>query len=291
MFPIRLINPGTQNPSVVPRSKQKLPPIRPRALTAPPSPCITPAAADTTHDFYKPNQPSFISPLRSAASSTSIASPQASRILCASAVRCRDLHCARPWFHRCWGITVKGSDLYHGPHDDFLKDEDMERNKRGLLPLQMACRRIYDEAIPILYECTSFSMLHVESVISLADTRLPQRLNAIRSMELGLFFHINYPLQCRVYRSVKCPLREIATWETVWSILASMEGLVSLRVDIVGPSSQPLTSDGERLLSGAAMKVTRPRVWDMRLECEKCRVGLGGTRSAFQAIEKRKNRG
>ena len=266
MFPIRLINPGTQKPSVVPRSNARSAAANqtPRSY----GPTHHPCSCRYHPRLLRTQSALFHLPLRSAASSTSIASPQASRILGASAIRCRDLHCARPWFHRCWGITVKGSDLYHGPHDDFLKDEEMERGKRGLLPLQMACRRIYDEAIPILYECTSFSMLHVESVISLADTRLPQRLNAIRSMELGLFFHINYPLQCRVYRSVKCPLREIATWETVWSILASMEGLVSLRVDIVGPSSQPLTSDGERLLSGAAMKVTRPRVWDMRLECE-----------------------
>ena len=160
----------------------------------------------------------------------------------------------------------------------------MERDKRGLLPLLMACRRIYVEAIPILYECTTFSMPHVESVMSLADTILPQRLNAIRSMELGLFFHIDCPLQCRVYRSVKCPLWEIAIWETVWSILASMEGLVSLRVDLVGLSSQPLTSDGERLLLGAALKVTRPRVWNMRLECESAGLDWGAQGAPFRLL-------
>ena len=155
----------------------------------------------------------------------------------------------------------------------------------------MACRRIYTEAIPVLYGDTTFSMLHLESVISLADTILPQRLNAIRSVELGWYFYIPFPLYMRTSRPepMGYPPYDIATWERVWSILANMEGLMKLRVDLVGRWTEPLTPDEEMQLLGPAMKVKRPRVWDMRIDWEDAEVDWEAQGAPFRVVRDEKD--
>ncbi len=174
---------------------------------------------------------------------------------------------------------MNGSDLYHGPHDG-----STEEDNGGLLHLVMACRRIYAEAIPVLYEDTTFSMLHLESVISLADTILPQRLNMIRSVELGWYFYFPYPLYTRKFQPMDHPPYDIATWERVWSILANMEGMKKLRVDLVGRWIESLTADEERQLLGPAMKVERPRVWDMRIDWEDAEVDWEAQGAPFRVV-------
>ena len=102
--------PRTQKPSVVPRSNRSAAANQTPRSCGPTQPLHQPCSCrTTTHDFYK-NQPSFISPLRSAASSTFIASPQASRILCASAVRCRAICTAHGR-----GSTAAGALLLREP--------------------------------------------------------------------------------------------------------------------------------------------------------------------------------
>lgn len=127
-------------------------------------------------------------------------------------------------------------------------------------------------------------MSHLESVISLADTILPQRLNAIRSVELGWYFYIPYPLYTRKFQPTKYPPYDIATWERIWSILANMEGLMKLRVDLVGRWVEPLTVDEERQLLGPAMEVKRPRVWDMRVDWEDPGVDWEESRAPFMVL-------
>lgn len=260
-----------RKPSIVPRSKPRaLPTIRPRALTPPPSPRTALESPPTT--FAQLQSPLFSNlPLEIrrliyhhalVSRSTHIVrlGPRLGHI------RCRLSRNARPWDHRCWGITVNGSDLYHGPHDGFPTEEETEENKPGLLPLVMACRRIYTEAMPVLYGDNTFSMLHLESVMSLADTILPQRLNTIRSVELGWYFYIPYPLYTCKFQPMDYPPNDIATWERVWSILANMEGLVTLRIDLKARWMEPLTVDEERQLLAPAMVVRTPRAWEMRLD-------------------------
>ena len=127
-------------------------------------------------------------------------------------------------------------------------------------------------------------MLHLESVISFADTILPQRLNAIRSVELGWYFNIPYPLYTRKFQPLDYPPYDIATWERVWSILANMEGLTKLRVDLVGRWIEPLTADEERQLLDPAMKVKRPRVWDMRIDWEDAEVDWEAQGAPFRVV-------
>lgn len=172
-------------------------------------------------------------------------------------------------------------------------DEDKKKKKRrGLLPLLMTCRRIYTEAMPVLYGENTFSMLHLYSVTSLAETVLPQRLHTIRKVELGWYFYVPYPLYRRRGKSVigqpttmdECPPYDIATWERVWDILAGMEGLRELRVDLVGRWSETLTKDEEGMLLGPALKVERPRVWEMRVEWDGGGVDWEGDGAPFRVV-------
>lgn len=138
--------------------------------------------------------------------------------------------------------------------------------------------------MPVLYGDTTFSILHLESVIYLADTILPQRLNTIRSVELGWYFYIPYPLYTRNFQPMDYPPHDIATWEKVWSILANMEGLLKLRVDLVGRWVEPLTAHEERQLLGPAMKVKKPRVWEMRIDWEGADVDWEAQGAPFRLV-------
>lgn len=146
----------------------------------------------------------------------------------------------------------------------------------------ISCRWIYTEAIPVLYGDNTFSMPHLESVISLADTILPQRFNSIRSVELGWYFYIPYPLYAPEFQPIDYPPYDIATWKRVWSILANMEGLLQLRVDLVGRWS--LTADEEGRLLGPAMKVQRPRVWEMRVDWQDVGVDWEAQGAPFRIV-------
>lgn len=127
-------------------------------------------------------------------------------------------------------------------------------------------------------------MLHLKSMISLADTILPQRLNAIRSVELGWYFYIPYPLYTRKFQPMDYPPYDIATWERVWFTLTNMEGLIKLRVDLVGNWIEPLTADDERQLLGPANEVKRPRVWNMRVNWEDVGVDWEAKGAPFRVL-------
>ena len=258
----------TPKPSIAPKPRA-LPSRRPRTLTGPPSPSTS---QHTTYTQYQ--SPLFHLPLeirrliyRYALTSDIKHIVRLGPRL--GHIHCRDPQYTRPWFHRCWGISVKGSDLYYRPHNDFLAYEGTEeKNKQGLLPLVMACRRIYAEATPVLYGENTFSMIHLESLISLSEAILPHRLNTIRSVELGWYFYFPHHLYSRKIQQLDRTSYSVATWERVWSILADMEGLRMLRVDLVGRWMEPLTAEQERLLVWPAMQVKRPRVWDLIMDWE-----------------------
>ena len=63
-----------------------------------------------------------------------------------------------------------------------------------------------------------------------------------------------------------------------------MEGLRVLRVDLVGRWIEPLTKDEEGRLLGPAMKVRRPRVWDMRVDWEDAGVDWEALGAPFRVV-------
>ena len=258
------------NPSIAPTSKPRtLLSRRPRTLTGPPSPSTSQYTTYTQLQSPLFHLPLEIRRLIYHYALTSDIKHIVRLGPRLGHIRCRDPHITRPWFHHCWGFSARGGNTYYWPHNDCLADEGTgKKNERGLLPLVMACRRIYAEAIPVLYGEFTFSMLHLESLILLSETILPHRLNTIRSVKLGWYFCSPLPLYSRGIQHFDRTPRDIATWERVWSILANMEGLRMLRVDLVGRWVKPMTAEQERLLVWPAMQVKRPRVWDLILDWE-----------------------
>lgn len=177
-------------------------------------------------------------------------------------VKCRDPSQPHPWAHRCWGISVKDSDMYWGPHDGIQEEHG------GYLPLLQTCRQIYSEAIEILYSKNTFSMLHLGRLLHFSFTVLPQRMNAIRSLELGWYLNSIYPYDTGcTWNSQNPPAPyDKTTWERAWAILAGMDGLRNLRVDLVGRWMAPLPLEAELRMLSPATKVVNPRVWDLRLD-------------------------
>ena len=100
------------------------------------------------------------------------------------------------------------SDLYAGPWNESSPEE-----QGGILPFLVTCRRLYAEAIDVLYSHNNFSMLHLESVLYLSYTTLPQRFNAIRSLHLSWSFYIPYSLYMPAAGDSNAAPYDEITWE------------------------------------------------------------------------------
>lgn len=243
--------------SIFKTAPRPLPKIRPRILTLPTEPSISITSEQSQSPFL------YVLPLeiRQIIYYHALAGQHLHIIRLDSQlshVRCRDPLHFRLWHHQCWGITVRDSDHYHAPHTGFMDEHG------GFLPLLKCCRQIYTEAIDILYSQNSFSMLHLESIICLSSTVLPQRMNAIRSLEFGWLFYSPHPPYTRP-SEIKFPPHDEGTWERVWDTLADMQGLRKLRVDLLGNWTTRLERDAERMLLLPAAKIWRPKVWEMRV--------------------------
>lgn len=91
--------------------------------------------------------------------------------------------------HACWNRqhTRKDHPTYGMP--SLYSDRDTGIN---VLPLLLTCRTIYSECINFLYSNWTFDFRHLDAVLKLAFSILPQRLNAITSLHLDGVFHDNY---------------------------------------------------------------------------------------------------
>lgn len=253
---------GTSSPEPLPRI---LPTVRPRSLTCP----SVPSTSDLQQEAMSTQTQSLMLqklPLEIRreiyhhvlGGETLHVVRLASRL---GNVKCREIEQSAPWRHRCWGIPVKDSDVYWGPYDDTVEEQG------GFLPLLQTCRKVYIEAVEILYSKNMFSMLHIESLLQLSYTILPHRLNAIQLLELGWYVNSAYPYDTGFtgYRGILSPPYDETTWGRSWATLAGMEGLRVLQVYLVRCWLEPLTLDAERMLLSPVMKVVNPRVWNLAL--------------------------
>ncbi|EEQ88314.1 uncharacterized protein BDCG_03434 [Blastomyces dermatitidis ER-3] len=85
-----------------------------------------------------------------------------------------------PWLRRYFGIVgIRPSPL----------NRDFEPNVPGeeLLPLVKSCRRIYLEAIDLLYSSNTFHFYHEDDFLAFSRSILPQRMEKITSVHLHYF--------------------------------------------------------------------------------------------------------
>ncbi|KAL8994204.1 MAG: hypothetical protein Q9188_007133 [Gyalolechia gomerana] len=94
--------------------------------------------------------------------------------------------------------------------------------------LLRTCRQIYMEAISLLYSGNTFIIKHPELLLRFAKAIPPQRLDCIRTLRICL-----QPWHCGfVSHWAHSPSRR-EEWETCWKIVAAMQNLLNLDVEIV----------------------------------------------------------
>ncbi|KAK2589393.1 hypothetical protein QQS21_012931 [Conoideocrella luteorostrata] len=120
--------------------------------------------------------------------------------------------------HRCWGKA----EFTQGRPDFRLMPDDSSSRAAALLPLLQTCRMIYRESIDILYRDNIFDINHVDTLIYMERTVLPQRLQQIRALSLTWAFLKLDPRE----------LYSLGTWRDTCALLATLTGLRQLTVHL-----------------------------------------------------------
>lgn len=129
--------------------------------------------------------------------------------------------------HDCWGFTDAWKPSMGSTPGYYLFPEgDRPAKPANLLPLLQTCRLIYTETIPILYRDNIFDLNHVDTLLYLRQSVLPQRLNQIRFLNLIWDFRYDASAAPAPYG--------IATWLEVCDVLASFAGLQELTMHLSG---------------------------------------------------------
>ncbi|RAL68414.1 hypothetical protein DID88_007145 [Monilinia fructigena] len=97
--------------------------------------------------------------------------------------RVRNAKGERPLTPTEGGVKITGGSGVH---------ERIGEGSGGLIQLLQVCRRIYSEAIPLLYATNSFNFDSLESLISFSNEILPHRFDSIISLSLSLNFSTSH---------------------------------------------------------------------------------------------------
>ncbi|KAI9835241.1 MAG: hypothetical protein M1837_003879 [Sclerophora amabilis] len=102
-----------------------------------------------------------------------------------------------------------------------------------MLPLLRSCRRVYSEAVGIIYEENTFRFHGLQDLDHFKAVILPPRWHAIRSLVIiyGLHFYLwsrdpNDPIVNPDLGQIK------SSWKRTWGTIARMQGLKELRMTI-----------------------------------------------------------
>jgi len=143
------------------------------------------------------------------------------------------------WPSECWEVGCRGWKTERGVFGG-TGDE-------GIFPLLETCRKIYTEAIQILYSAPTFDFDSLETLIAFSCSVLPQRFDSIHSIQLDFRFAMSHLF------NESMPKSDPQRWERIWRILASMPKLQSLRVRIIWPASEVGKKLEDRLLEPLGM--------------------------------------
>lgn len=235
LFPVRKYRPNFRKlqKDRIKYAPRRLPERRPRALSCPP-----PATSNQLRNRFKKPQQTF----NQDQSLFSRLPPKIRRLIWVKVLGGHLLHIARVTkrllavdcvgdfgpdlytrHHGCWSVTpmhinnpTPGCFYGSGPRD----------KQESLLPLLQTCRRIYIETIPILYEENIFDINHLDTVLYLQQSVLPQRLNQIRVLTFTWCFRWDPA-------TTPAPW-DFATWRETCNILAGFSGLQELTMHLDG---------------------------------------------------------
>ncbi|KAF7912061.1 hypothetical protein BELL_0299g00090 [Botrytis elliptica] len=132
----------------------------------------------------------------------------------------------------CRGVKILGGSGVH---------ERIGERSGSLIQLLQVCRRIYSEAISLLYSTNTFNFDSMESFISFSNEILPHRFDSITSVTLDFSFDTS-----SLYNESSS--NDVPRWERTWMIVGSMKSLKSLKATIIWPRIIPAWSHELRLL-------------------------------------------
>ncbi|APA11106.1 predicted protein [Sclerotinia sclerotiorum 1980 UF-70] len=137
----------------------------------------------------------------------------------------------------CRGVKIVGGSGVH---------EEVGEGSGGLIQLLQVCRRIYSEAIPLLYSANTFDFDSMESLISFSNEILPRRFDSITSVTLSFSFDTSSLFN-------ESSSNNVPRWERTWMIIGSMKSLQNLQATIIWPRKIPAWSHEMRLLEPLKM--------------------------------------
>ncbi|KAJ0422009.1 hypothetical protein BJY00DRAFT_94417 [Aspergillus carlsbadensis] len=140
------------------------------------------------------------------------------------------------WDHRCWVSRREAERKHEIPKGNGVVKLGKHRG-RGVVRIQLevlrVCRRVYTEALPILYEKNTFALRSSSTISALPQHILPARLNSIRSIHFStraIFTALTNSVAA--YPVPEWSFNTTASWLTAWGVLASMSGLRELVVTL-----------------------------------------------------------
>lgn len=96
----------------------------------------------------------------------------------------------------------------------------------------------YSEGITILYQNNTFDFNHIDTILNLSQTTLPDRLRCIRRMSLHWYFM--YPMDTR-FPDWPGPPHSTEAWDAVCHVLAGLTELRELYLHLGGHPTRPRT--------------------------------------------------
>lgn len=111
-----------------------------------------------------------------------------------------------------------------------------------LIQLLQTCRKVYVDAIDILYTSNIFDIDSLESMISLSCAILSQRFDSIQNLQLDLRFSLS------LYFSESSPSSDYLRWSRVWAIIGSMKALQHLWIRISWPRPRYSAMEEKRMM-------------------------------------------
>ncbi|CAD6443992.1 fa631580-a2e0-4070-a688-9eee936aa09a-CDS [Sclerotinia trifoliorum] len=137
----------------------------------------------------------------------------------------------------CRGVKIIGGRGVH---------ETVGMRSGGLIQLLQVCRRIYSEAISLLYSANTFDFDSMESLISFSNEILPRRFDSITSVTLSFSFDTSALFN-------ESSSNNVPRWERTWMIIGSMKSLRNLQATIIWPRKIPAWSHEMRFLEPLKM--------------------------------------
>ncbi|KOS44390.1 hypothetical protein ACN38_g4707 [Penicillium nordicum] len=96
-----------------------------------------------------------------------------------------------PCSHHCWGPLARRpvdnctTHINHGSYYHENSKWRFDTRRVNFVPLLQTCRRVYWEAIDMIFQKNTFLFNHTDTIVDFSHTLLPHRMSLIRTLQLS----------------------------------------------------------------------------------------------------------